>query len=161
MEVTLALVVLDHRRAEFDSIQKMQQHKDLRIAVIADSFFDEMLHQVAGDFEVIQLESEKDFFNNHTTQADALLTSAETGSAWTLLRPNYSVVRPTKQTIRIPLYYMTAPDETFRSFLNRWLDLKRGERTLDKLYNHWILGEPDHDRPPRWSIMRNVLGWVD
>ncbi len=161
MEVTLALVVLDHRRAEFDSIQKMQQHKDLRIAVIADSFFDEMLHQVAGDFEVIQLESEKDFFDNHTTQADALLTSAETGSAWTLLRPNYSVVRPTKQTIRIPLYYMTAPDETFRSFLNRWLDLKRGERTLDKLYNHWILGKPDQDRPPRWSIMRNVLGWVD
>ena len=120
-----------------------------------------MNNQIAGDVKVIELESERDFFNNRVPEADALLTSAETGSAWTLLYPNYSVVRPTKQAIRIPLYYMTAPNDKFRAFLNRWLDLKRGEGTLDKLYNHWILGESNKERPPRWSILRNVLGWVD
>ena len=161
MEVTLALVVLDHRRTEFDAIRKLQGNEDVRIAVIADSFFAEMLKEIAGDLDVIELDSERDFFNASVPQADALLTSAETGSAWTLLRPTYSVVRPTKQTIRIPLYYLTAPDQRFRAFLDRWLDLKRGDRTLDKFYDHWILGKPAHDPTPRWSIIRNVVGWVD
>ena len=42
-----------------------------------------------------------------------------------------------------------------------WLRLKRGDGTLDQLYEHWILGQGAQDREPRWSVIRNVLGWVD
>jgi hypothetical protein len=29
------------------------------------------------------------------------------------------------------------------------------------IYDHWILGKTANQRQPRWSIIRNVLHWVD
>jgi hypothetical protein len=34
-------------------------------------------------------------------------------------------------------------------------------QTIDALYRHWILGKQAGKRIPRWSIMRNVLHWLD
>jgi hypothetical protein len=42
-----------------------------------------------------------------------------------------------------------------------WVELKRRDRTIDALYGHWILGKQAVKRQPRWSIMRNMLHWVD
>jgi ABC-type amino acid transport substrate-binding protein len=36
-----------------------------------------------------------------------------------------------------------------------------GARIVDGLYRDWMLGEIDATRPPRWSIARDVLGWLD
>jgi hypothetical protein len=46
-------------------------------------------------------------------------------------------------------------------FINTWIELKRRDGSIDALYRHWILGKQDGKRQPRWSIMRNVLTWVD
>ena len=43
--------------------------------------------------------------------------------------------------------------------LSRWIDVKREGLTFDRLYDYWILGI-DHTKKPRWSVIRNVLGWV-
>ena len=32
---------------------------------------------------------------------------------------------------------------------------------IDQLYDHWILGRDAEKRGPRWSVIRDVLGWVD
>jgi hypothetical protein len=32
---------------------------------------------------------------------------------------------------------------------------------LDTLYRHWIPGEAATSTTPRWSVIRNVLHWVD
>jgi hypothetical protein len=33
--------------------------------------------------------------------------------------------------------------------------------TVDKLYRYWMLGEAAKtEKPPRWSVIRNVLGWI-
>ena len=45
------------------------------------------------------------------------------------------------------------------NFVNRWIDLKLRDGTIRKAYRYWILGEGAERRGPRWSIMRNVLGW--
>jgi ABC-type amino acid transport substrate-binding protein len=47
------------------------------------------------------------------------------------------------------------------AFLNRWIDLKQKNGTIQKLFDHWILGEGAEDTGPRWSIIRDVLHWVD
>jgi hypothetical protein len=52
-------------------------------------------------------------------------------------------------------------DHDWAYFLNLWIELKRRDGTIDALYGHWILGKQVGKREPRWSIMRNVLGWVD
>jgi hypothetical protein len=41
-----------------------------------------------------------------------------------------------------------------------WLDLKRKDGTIDELFSHWILGKDATVRPPRWSILHDVLHWL-
>jgi hypothetical protein len=67
---------------------------------------------------------------------DALLTSAEGGSAWTLIYPGYTVVNPRSRPVRIPIAYAYGgPDPRLEGFLEHWIRLKRKDGTLDELYD--------------------------
>jgi hypothetical protein len=91
----------------------------------------------------------------------AYVLPAERGSVMTLLHPAYSVVVPQPDTIRLPLAYPVARgDERWLIFVNTWLELKLRDGTIDALYRHWILGQDAVASTRRWSIARNVLGWV-
>jgi len=93
---------------------------------------------------------------------DAVVLPAERGSVLTLLYPKYTVVVPEPGIVKIPLAYPVARrDQDWVSFLNTWIELKRRDGTIDALYDHWILGKQAAKRQPRWSVIRNVLGWVD
>jgi ABC-type amino acid transport substrate-binding protein len=93
---------------------------------------------------------------------NALVLPAERGSAWTLLHPQYSVVVPEPDLVKVPLAYPVARhDQAFASFVNTWIDLKRKDGTLDRLYRYWILGRNAVRPRPRWSVIRNVLHWVE
>ena len=48
-----------------------------------------------------------------------------------------------------------------RAFLDAWIDLARREQTIQRLYDYWIQGKTGQVQPPRWSVIRDVLGWVD
>jgi ABC-type amino acid transport substrate-binding protein len=56
---------------------------------------------------------------------------------------------------------MARDAEPLNDFINGWLRLKREDKTLDQLYEYWILGRGAKPRQPRWSVIRNVLGWID
>jgi ABC-type amino acid transport substrate-binding protein len=49
----------------------------------------------------------------------------------------------------------------WRDVLNSWVTLKRTDGTVQKLYDYWILGKDAESHEPRWSVIRNVLHWVD
>ena len=93
---------------------------------------------------------------------DAILVPAENGSAWTLLYPQFSVVVPTP-TVFTPLGYSVASsNEALLKALNAWLDEQKSLGTVDALYKHWMLGQISNlETPPRWSVIRDVLGWVN
>jgi ABC-type amino acid transport substrate-binding protein len=91
---------------------------------------------------------------------DAVALTAERGSFLTLLYPAYSVAVPHPLEIRVPLAYPVARhDVEMARFLSLWIDLKRKDGTIQALYDHWILGKDAKIRQPRWSILRNVLGF--
>jgi len=46
-------------------------------------------------------------------------------------------------------------------FVSNWVDLKQKEGTVGELYDYWMLGGVTRRSEPRWSIIRDVLGWVD
>ena len=50
----------------------------------------------------------RSFFKSSEHRADGLVWSAESGSAWTLLYPDYSVV-PLRPLFQVPLGYPVAP----------------------------------------------------
>jgi len=69
---------------------------------------------------------------------------------------------PEPDIVKIPLSYAIARrDQNWGQFINTWIELKRRDGTIDALYGHWILGKQACKRQPRWSIMRNVLHWVE
>ena len=47
-----------------------------------------------------------------------------------------------------------------RDFISTWITLKQKDGTIDALYDYWILGKNAVSKPPRWSVLRNVLHWV-
>jgi len=91
-----------------------------------------------------------------------MVFSAERGSAWTLAYPQYSVVVPQPNVVRVPVAFpMRAGDERLREFVNHWIEICLRNGTLDRLYDHWILGRSPEADSRRWSVIRDVLHWVD
>ncbi len=163
MDVTLAIVVPDHRKREFRSRDAIRNIPDLKLAVIKGSFFAERAPKVfpgKQDIEIVELDAAKEYFSGWHAEVDGLVISAESGSAWTLRYPGFAVANPLQGQIRVPLYYLTAADAEFQQFLQNWLTLKRADGTYQQLYDYWILGQNVETHIPRWSVLRNVLGWV-
>ena len=74
---------------------------------------------------------------------DAVVLTAERGSAWTLLHPQYSVTMPMPHPIKVPLAYpIAAHDEGLAKLVNTWIELKQKDGTIDALFAHWIRGAP-------------------
>jgi ABC-type amino acid transport substrate-binding protein len=62
----------------------------------------------------------------------------------------------------VPLAYPVAHrDEEWANFLNLWIEMKKRDGTIETLYRHWILGQDAAASKPRWSVLRDVLHWVD
>ena len=60
-----------------------------------------------------------------------MVFSAERGSAWTLAYPQYSVVVPQPNVVRVPVAFpMRAGDERLREFVNHWIEVRRRNGTL-------------------------------
>jgi hypothetical protein len=54
-----------------------------------------------------------------------MVFSAERGSAWTLAYPQYSVVVPQPDVVRVPVAFpMRARDERLREFVNHWIEVR-------------------------------------
>ena len=84
------------------------------------------------------------------------------GAAWSLLYPSFTVAIPNPDRLNAPVALAVARGDTeLRAFLDTWLLLKREDGTLDQLREHWILGRNDGRRGPRWSVIRDVLHWVE
>ncbi len=45
--------------------------------------------------------------------------------------------------------------------VNAWLLETKASGEFDKLHKYWVEGRTGEGQPPRWSIIRNVLHWID
>ena len=111
---------------------------------------------------MIELESNREFFERNVGNWDALITNAEAGSAWTLMYPQYTVVIPKPNVATFPLGYAVAKgNQDLLNFLNNWIQIKKNGTQMKAAYNFWILGRGAVPKQPRWSVIRNVLKWVE
>lgn len=48
------------------------------------------------------------------------------------------------------------------ALLDAWIDLKQKDQTIERLFDFWVRGRKlDTEKQPRWSIIRDVLGWIE
>jgi Na+/H+-dicarboxylate symporter len=159
---TLGLLVRDEDRNRFSSWDQIRALGDITFLAPDLPYYIDKLRERAPRAKLRVVPEAASLLTAPQNEFDAILMSAERGSAWTLLHPQYSVVVPEPGIVKVPLAYPIAGrDETFADFINTWIELKRKDGTIDDLYKYWILGQNATSRQPRWSIMRNVLGWVD
>lgn len=80
-----------------------------------------------------------------------------------MLYPSFQVTTPLLRLIRVPVVmpYAGESDQVMDEFIDNWVMLKRNDGTIDKIYDYWILGKGTELKEPRWSIIRDVLHWVD
>jgi hypothetical protein len=45
--------------------------------------------------------------------------------------------------------------------MDNWLLLQEQSGQLDALYDYWVLGQAVSVGKERWSIIKDVLGWVE
>jgi ABC-type amino acid transport substrate-binding protein len=163
LDETFAFVVKDHLREEFSGWANIRDLGTFPVAVPNVPYYIDRIRARAPALQLQVVDSIKrieDGLKDGTF--DAVVLPAERGSVLTLLYPKYTVVVPEPGVIKIPLAYpVSGRDQNWASFVNTWIELKRRDGTIEALYGHWILGKQAGKRQPRWSIVRNVLHWME
>ena len=162
LDLHLAFVTRDDRKDEFEQREEVAKKKDLAIGIAAGSDYFQAASTLFPGATLVPLESPEEFFNQ--TEAEVLLTTAEVGTALTLLHPFYDVaILQPSDTYKIPCVYVVSKDcdDASLMFLNYWLEMEDKYGSLDKKYRYWVLGEDTEHQPPRWSVIRDVLHWVE
>jgi ABC-type amino acid transport substrate-binding protein len=161
LDTTLAFIVKDHRRDKFTNWEHLSKQPKLKIGLLKTPYYSTLVRRRLPQAEMIPLTSARQFFRMKEEGLDALAYSAEAGSAWTLIYPEYSVAVPRPNSVLIPLAYpMPFKEQEMVGFVNTWIDLKKKDKTIKALYDHWILGKAAEKKEPRWSVIRDVLHWV-
>jgi hypothetical protein len=108
----------------------------------------------------VQVDSPRPFLRGELENVDALVFTAEAGSAWCLVYPRFSVTIAHPDVIRVPVAIPVARgNEELANFLNLWIQLKQRDQTLERLFDYWYRGMAKEKHTPRWSVLRNVLSW--
>ncbi len=162
LELNYAFIVPDYRQSEFTNLSEVASREGLKIAVIDDPFLVNTLEGVLPIAEILPVQSYHQFFAGNIGTWDGIIMSAEAGSAWSLLYPHYAVVVPKPEPHVIPIGYAVAQgNQNLLNYMNSWVAMMKKGATMQQIYNRWILGKGAEEEKPRWSVIRNVLGWVE
>jgi Na+/H+-dicarboxylate symporter/ABC-type amino acid transport substrate-binding protein len=165
LEEHLAFLMADHERASFADRESIREYPSLRLGIIPASYVVAVMREYAPEAELEVIDSMDDvigFAKGERTDLDAFVMPAERGAIRSLRNPGLSVVVPDPPIMSIPLAYVVGErDERLRLFLNTWIDIQLRDGTVDELQDYWVYGKSAQRSGPRWSIIRNVLGWVD
>jgi len=163
---SVSLVVRDNLRDEVGTWANIRkQGASVRVAVldVPNSYaLAKVLLPKAILIPFRSTEEEKRISETGAKEVDAIAEVSEEGAAWTLLFPRFTNVVP-KPTVFFPVAYAVAlgNDKLLNAF-NAWLVVEKSKGIVDQLYRYWMLGEAaEKQKPPRWSVIRNVLHWVD
>jgi Na+/H+-dicarboxylate symporter len=164
MEATVGLLVRDPRRHDFATLEAIGRHGSLVVGIVGDEdLWEDYVRALLGrtPYTLVHMESWANYFDGMHGDIDAVIGFAEVAMAWSLLHPEFSVVIPRDLIIQRPLAIAMAPDSAELSmFVDEWVVLQKARGNFQSAYDYWVLGKGAETRPPRWSIARDVLGWL-
>jgi Na+/H+-dicarboxylate symporter/ABC-type amino acid transport substrate-binding protein len=161
MNITAALAVPDQARQEFSSLPRLTERDELRIGSFPAVRYLNGLKRYLPNVDIVPFTSPRPFFTGEL-DVDAVLLSAEEAAAWTLIYPRYSVAVPFGDAWGAPVAWaMDISAVSLHRFVDAWIEMAKRDGTVDRAFSYWIMGQdPPGRRVPRWSVVRNVFGWV-
>ncbi|MDJ0951592.1 MAG: cation:dicarboxylase symporter family transporter [Alphaproteobacteria bacterium] len=161
---TAAFLVPDRRRDQFATWRAIRQQGEITIATSAFQTLTRDISALLPQAKFVPLPSlaeQTRYFEADGQAADAFLNTAEQGAAWTILYPRVTVVVP-RPVMQVPIVYALARDNpSLRRVMDEWLLIETRTGGIDELYDYWIQGKTEGVQPPRWSLGRDVLHWLD
>lgn len=156
---TVAVVLPDHRRGEFDTWDDPQRPDDMLLGVALEDIAVTARRELP-DLQIEVIDSLSSFFEGRRQDLDGVIMAAEEGAAWNVLYPEYTVVIP-KPVVQRPVgMAVRLSDADWLQFLDRCLDFERTDGSIDRLTAYWVEGGGTDEKQPRWSVIRDVLHWV-
>jgi Na+/H+-dicarboxylate symporter len=159
---TVGIIVRDASRDAFSTMESINAMEDLNLAVPDSAYYKKSIEEFFPNASLKPIKNPREFFKGKHTDVDAFVFSTEAGSAWAMLYPEYTAVVPKGLRLRAPVSFaLPKEQQAYTQFMNTWLNLKKDNGYLDTVYDFWILGENPKADKPRWSVIRDVLGWQD
>jgi len=162
-DVTVGLLVKDSRRDEFANLDAIRSHRRLTFGVLGvRGLGEDYVKTFAGDtpYWIVPLESIEDVLAPDARPVDATVVMAESGMAWSLLHPEYSVVIPRDALLRRSLAFALALEaDHLGQYVDEWVRLQQARGNTARAYDYWVLGKGTEQRQQRWSIAKDVLFW--
>lgn len=146
----------------FTSLESINANPDLKIAVLKGSSYETLAYKLFPKDKIVLIDNYEKF--DSPSCADALLWQEQEAIHWIINHPKYKTASTTPPIgIDTLAYPVDVSAERLLVFLNQWLQLKEAEGFTEKQYNLWVLGktQPSSSEERRWSIIHNVLHWLD
>jgi len=162
---SVGFIVPDHLRQDFQSWDAIRKRgASVRIAVPdnpeATAFARSMLPQ-AVLVPLHGLGVQREVFESESPAVDAIGGLSEEGAAWTLLYPRFTLVVPKPTIFTQQGFGVARGNQSLAQTLDAWITEEKAKGTMDALYRYWMLGDAAKSaKPPRWSVIRNLLHWV-
>ncbi|RUM87313.1 MAG: sodium:dicarboxylate symporter [Thermodesulfatator sp.] len=158
----LGLVVHDYRRNDFSSLDKIRSMKGLRLGATPFRYKEGAGQMLFPNAEIVVIHSPRDFFRGSVKNVDAMLYTAQTATAWTLVYPEFTVVVPKGLKYKCPMAFaMPKHQLEWLWYIDTWLDAAVKAGLGQRAYDHWILGKIQKHKSGRWSVIKDVLKWTD
>jgi Na+/H+-dicarboxylate symporter/ABC-type amino acid transport substrate-binding protein len=163
---SIGLIVKDSRRDQFRTWEDIRNlGAAFRVAIPDTPNAHALAKDLIKDATLVPYRDKaelKKILEAGAPDSDAIASMSEEGATWTLLYPDFSLVVP-RPTVFNPVAYAFALDnKKLPEAFDAWLVAEKSRGTVDQLYRHWMLGEASElQRPQRWSVIRNVLHWVN
>lgn len=161
LKLNLAIATKDHKVNSFKRKQSILALQNTTIAYVEHSDIIEEAKANYPNLTFVKIDGYKTFFRQKADNYDAVVISAEAGSAWTLFFPGYGIAL-LESKVQYPVAYAVAQDnQSLLNYVNNWQKLRKVDGHQQRLYNYWMLGQGATEDTPRWSIIRDVLHWVE
>lgn len=158
----LCLVVPEKMRKKFSSMDAIYENKNIQIAILKGSSYETTVKELFPNKKIILLDDYEEF--QPKNEPIAILWEEQEATAWLLCHRGYRIVFPQPALGYDTLSYAFRNNSPrFMHYLDQWLELKKSQGFTEKQHDLWLLGKTEIASPPepRWSIIRNVLHWVD
>ena len=155
-----AFLVRDYDRGRFASLEIMNGGEGMTIAVPPLEGSLDGFKQLLPRATLRSYDSVTDVASDATVTG--VLMSLERAYYWSRVRPEMTAVKPEGLDVAaITVFAVPSGELEMRNLIDLWIETREASGEAKDAYAYWIRGEALTPRVPRWSVLRNVLGWTD
>jgi ABC-type amino acid transport substrate-binding protein len=155
-----AFLTLDYRRADFSSLDRIRALRAPRIAVFKVQVWIDRLRATLPNADIIPIDSIPAFVNAPAGRYDAMFTGFDRATAYSLVAPQFGVVKPTPGMGSVAIAVaVPRGEDALLDFANAAVEDGNASGLFTDRLEYWVHGGGTRaEREPRWSIGGNVLG---